>query len=202
MEFTIDRSDLMQSLGLAQGVVERRNTMPILANVLLEAEGDQLSISATDLEVHLKRTCSAKVKKTGSATVGARKLFELIRELGAGEVTIRSLDNDFVEVTSNRSKVKLVGLAPADFPTFPTGSSKGGTNIELAVESLQKAIDRTLFAVSTDDTRSHLGGVLLTATDGGFRFVGTDGHRLALADVDIGKSDKGSVETYDAPSRG
>jgi DNA polymerase-3 subunit beta len=194
MEFTIDRSDLMQSLGLAQGVVERRNTMPILANVLLEAEGDQLSISATDLEVHLKRTCSAKVKKTGSATVGARKLFELIRELGAGEVTIRSLDNDFVEVTSNRSKVKLVGLAPADFPTFPTGSSKGGTNIELAVESLQKAIDRTLFAVSTDDTRSHLGGVLLTAADGGFRFVGTDGHRLALADVDIGKSDKGSVE--------
>ncbi|MEO2167673.1 MAG: DNA polymerase III subunit beta, partial [bacterium] len=105
MELTIDRADLIQSLGLAQGVVERRNTMPILANILLEAQDDQLSISATDLEVHVKRGSPAKVKKPGLATVGARKLFELVRELGPGEVSLRSLDNDFVEITSNRSKV-------------------------------------------------------------------------------------------------
>lgn len=193
MEFTIDRADLIQGLGLAQGVVERRNTMPILANVLLQAQGDSLSISATDLEVHVKRTTSVSVKTDGSATVGARKLFELIRELGPGEVTIRSLDNDFIEVTSKRSKVKLVGLAPADFPTFPQGSGKDATTIELAVEALQVAIDRTLFAVSTDDTRAHLGGVLLTPQGKGFRFVGTDGHRLALADLETGGS-SGSVD--------
>lgn len=186
MELTIDRADLIQSLGLAQGVVERRNTMPILANILLEAQDDQLSISATDLEVHVKRGSPAKVKTPGLATVGARKLFELVRELGPGEVTLRSLDNDFVEVTSNRSKVKLVGLAPADFPSFPQGADKDGTTIEMAVESLSRAIDRTLFAVSADDTRPHLGGVLLTAHETGFRFVGTDGHRLALADLEIG----------------
>lgn len=194
MEFTIDRADLLQSLGLAQGVVERRNTMPILANILVEADGEHLAVSATDLEVHIKRGCAAKVKTAGTATVGARKLFELIRELKPGEVTLRSLDNDFVEITSNRSKVKLVGLAPSDFPNFPQRSSKSGTTIELAVESLSQAIDRTLFAVSSDDTRAHLGGVLLTAHEGGIRFVGTDGHRLALADLEVGDSGGDAIE--------
>ncbi len=179
MEFSIDRGEFTQALALTQGVVERRNTMPILANVLLEA-GEDLSIAATDLEVHIKRRCGAKVAQAGSATVAARKFYELVRELAPGDVTIRLLDNHFVEVTSGRSRVRLVGLPAEDFPTFPQADGSSDSSFTIDVEILARMIDRTLFAVSTDDTRAHLGGVFLTGSDELMRFVGTDGHRLAL----------------------
>src|SRR5215831_4442003 len=109
MEFSIDRGEFSHGLSLAQSVVERRNTLPILANVLLEANGG-VSIAATDLEVYVKRSCPATVRKPGSATVGARKFYEFIRELkSSNEVTVRLLENQFVEVISGRSRVKLVG---------------------------------------------------------------------------------------------
>jgi DNA polymerase-3 subunit beta len=195
MEFSIDRGEFTQALGLTQGVVERRNTMPILANVLIEAD-ETLSISATDLEVHLRRRCGAKVKTAGSATVPARKFYELVRELGQGDVTVRLLENNFVEVTSGRSRVRLVGLPAEDFPSFPQGEKGASKAFTIDSETLCLMIDRTLFAVSTDDTRAHLGGVLLIGSEEGLRFVGTDGHRLAKFDqpmTGVKTPDKGLI---------
>ena len=195
MEFSIDRGEFLQSLAPTQGVVERRNTLPILANVLLEARKD-LSVAATDLEVHIRRHCNAKVKHEGAATVGARKLHELVRELKPGEITVRSLENQFVEVVSGRSRVKLVGLPAADFPAFPPADAKEKPTFTVPAETLATMIDRTLFAVSTDETRAHLGGVYLTSTNDALRFVGTDGHRLALVDQpvkDARESEKGII---------
>lgn len=180
MEFTLDRGEFIEGLGMTQGVVERRNTLPILANALLDARGKALSIAATDLEVHVKRRLSAKIRTPGAATVGARKFYEFIRELKPGEVTVRLLDNNFVEVVSGRSRVKLVGLPAADFPAFPEAEGKGAPRFEIATDTLARMIDCTLFAVSTDEIRPHLGGVLMAAGPDFLRLVGTDGHRLAL----------------------
>ncbi len=182
MDFSIERTELVQALSVTLGVVERRNTMPILGNVLLQADDDHLSVSATDLEVHVKRRCTAKIKTKGAATVPARKLHELVRELPQGEVRIRSLDNEFVEVVSSRSRAKLVGLPANDFPSFPHAETKGALSLEIAGAALRRLIDQTLFAVSTDDTRAHLGGVLLQVRGGALCFVATDGHRLALCE--------------------
>lgn len=184
MEFSIDRGEFTQALALTQGVVERRNTMPILANVLLEA-GEDLSIAATDLEVHIKRRCGANVAQAGSATVAARKFYELVRELRPGDVTVRLLDNHFVEVVSGRSRVRLVGLPAEDFPSFPEANANQDLSFTLPVEGLCRMIDQTLFAVSTDDTRAHLGGVYLCGEGENLRFVGTDGHRLALVEETV-----------------
>jgi DNA polymerase-3 subunit beta len=181
MEFSIDRSEFLHGLSLAQGVVERRNTLPILANVLLEADAT-LFVSATDLEVHVKRRCAAKVQSKGAATVGARKLYEFVRELKPGEVVVRLLENQFVEIVSGRSRVRLVGLPAGDFPTFPQSGETGSMTLSLPGKELARMIDRTLFAVSLDDTRTNLSGVHLSATKGALRLVGTDGHRLALVD--------------------
>lgn len=180
MEFTVDRGELLQGLADMQGVVERRNTLPILANVLIEVSGSGLSVAATDLEVHVKRRLAARDRRPGAATAGARKLYELVRELKPGDVTIRLLENHFVEIVSGRSRVKLVGLPASDFPAFPEREEKGAATLEVGCESLARKIDCTIFAVSTDETRPHLGGVLLSTHQGFLRLVGTDGHRLAL----------------------
>jgi DNA polymerase-3 subunit beta len=183
VEFSIDRSELLESLALTQGVVERRNTLPILANVLLEARGESdLTVVATDLEVHISRSCKASIRSPGAATVGARKLYEFVRELRPGDITLRLLENQFIEVSAGRSRVRLVGLSAADFPAFPRGEEREGMTLVMPAEQLARLIDLTLFAVSTDETRAHLGGVYLCGGEGVIRFVGTDGHRLALAD--------------------
>lgn len=200
MEFSIDRAEFLQSLAPTQGVVERRNTLPILANVLLEAKSD-LTVAATDLEVHIRRRSNAKVKTQGAATVGARKLHELVRELKPGEITVRSLENQFVEVVSGRSRVKLVGLPATEFPAFPQSESKGTPTFTVPAETLAQMIDRTLFAVSTDETRAHLGGVYLTSSDEALRFVGTDGHRLALVDQPV-KNARASEKGIILPRKG
>ncbi|MEI8357370.1 MAG: polymerase subunit beta [Pseudomonadota bacterium] len=182
MEFSVDRGEFLEGLGLTQGVVERRNTLPILANALLDVSGGDLAIAATDLEVHVKRRLPAKIKKAGAATVGARKFYEFVRELKPGEVTVRLLENQFVEVVSGRSRVKLVGLPASDFPAFPDAEANGAPRFEISCDALVRMIDCTIFAVASDDTRPPLGGVLMTAEEAGLRFVGTDGHRLALVE--------------------
>lgn len=184
MEFKIDRAELAQALMLTQGVVERRNTMPVLANVLFDARAeDGLSVVATDLEVHVRRQCEANVTTRGTATVAARKIYDFVRALKPGEVTVRLLENNFVEVVSGRSRLRLVGLPASEFPSFPRGDEKQAKKLSFAAPDLARMIDRTLFAVSTDETRAYLGGVYLCGGGNGLlRFVATDGHRLSISE--------------------
>ena len=128
MEFTIARDELLQGLYLTQGIVERRTTIPILANVLLESEADGIGIAATDQEIGVRRRCEAKVKKKGSLTASARKLYEIVRECSEGAIGIRSLENNWIEVSSGKSRFKIVGLDPKEFPAMPTVGAERDSN--------------------------------------------------------------------------
>jgi DNA polymerase III subunit beta len=182
MEFTIERDELLQGLYLTQGIVERRTTIPILANVLLESVADGISIAATDQEVGVRRRCEAKVKKKGSLTAGARKLYEIVRECPEGAIVIRSIENNWIEVSSGKSRFKIVGLDPKEFPAMPSAPpTQDGQSITVPSALLREMIERTVFAVSTDETRLNLTGILIERPEKGkLRAVATDGHRLGM----------------------
>src|SRR5881409_1560656 len=184
MEVTVRREDLVRGLHLAQGVVERRNTLPILSNVLIEPAGEGIALTATDTEVGLRRLVTAEVRKKGAVTLNARKLYEITREVSAEEVVLKSAQAGWVEVLAGRSKFKIVSLDPKDFPQLPLGTdAPQGATLAIAAGTLREMIDRTLFAVSSDETRFNLSGVFLgNEGDGVLRMVATDGHRLAMVD--------------------
>src|SRR5258708_368318 len=119
MEFSVSKSALLNELSTTQGVVERKTTIPILSNLLVEAKGSQLIITATDLELSIRTSCEAKVKKEGAGTIPAKKLLELVRLLPEGEIKFKLLDNHWVEIVSDRKKYKLVGMAKENFPALP-----------------------------------------------------------------------------------
>src|SRR5512139_2902064 len=120
MEFTIARDELVQGLYLTQGIVERRTTIPILANVLMESAEDGVTIAATDQEIGVRRRCDAKVKKKGALTTGARKLYEIVRECPEGAILMRTLDNNWIEISAGKSRFRIVGLDPKEFPAMPS----------------------------------------------------------------------------------
>lgn len=181
MDLSIPRESLLQGLYFAQGVVERRNTLPILANVLIEATQDELLITATDMEIGVQWRCKAAVKKRGAITLNARKLYEIAREIPAEKVTVRSTGEGVAELTGGRSRFKMVSLDPKEFPELPFGTETDGAKLKVTGTLLAGMIDRTVFAVSTDETRFNLSGVLFEVSGPGeVRMVGTDGHRLAL----------------------
>jgi DNA polymerase-3 subunit beta len=182
MEFMIEREELLQGLYPTQGIVERRTTIPILAHVLLETGNDGVTIAATDQEVGVRRTCDAKVKKKGSVTTGARKLYEIVRECPDGAITLRSLENNWIGISSGKSKFKIVGLDPREFPAMPTAvQDKKSKPSEIPGALLAEMIQRTIFAVSTDETRLNLSGVCIERPEAGkLRMIATDGHRLSM----------------------
>jgi len=182
MDFTIERDELLQALYLTQGIVERRTTIPILANVLFEAVGDGVTIAATDQEVGVRRRCSAKVKKKGALTTGARKLYEIVRECPEGTLAIKSLENNWIEIAAGKSHFKIVGLDPKEFPAMPTAAAeRDGQSFTVPSALLKEMIERTLFAVSLDETRLNLSGIFVERPQAGkLRLVATDGHRLSM----------------------
>jgi DNA polymerase-3 subunit beta len=182
MEVSVKREDLVRGLYLVQGVVERRNTQPILSHVLIEQSDDGVALVATDMEVGLRCLLPAYAKKRGATTVNARKLYEIAREVTAEELTLRASTEGWVEVIAGRSRFKVVSFPPKDFPELPLGAGVGGgTQLRVAAGTLREMIDKTLFAVSTDETRFNLSGVYVEAAEAGtLRMVATDGHRLAL----------------------
>src|SRR5579864_4085949 len=191
MELVIERAVLQSSLSLVQGIVERRNTVPILGHVLLEPDGASLRLAATDLEVGIRTEIPCRVDKKGSFTLNARKLFEIVREAEGAEVAIKSLDNDWVELKCGRARFKMMGLDPRSFPAMPSQSSKaaeGGHKpvkgeLKIAALILAGMIDKTIFAVSPDEARYNLSGVYVEAPGpGSVRMVATDGHRLSMID--------------------
>jgi DNA polymerase-3 subunit beta len=188
MDVSVKREDLVRGLYLVQGVVERRNTLPILSNVLLEPAEEGVALTATDQEIGLRGLVPAQVKRKGSVTLNARKLYEIAREVTAPEVVLRTAQAGWVDVVAGRSKFKIVSLDPKDFPELPLGpDAPGAVAIRIAAGTLREMIDKTLFAVSSDETRFNLSGVFMTGGDeGALRMVATDGHRLALIDRQVG----------------
>ncbi|HVC45113.1 MAG TPA: DNA polymerase III subunit beta [Candidatus Binataceae bacterium] len=193
MELVIERVALLNSLAMVQGIVERRNTVPILGHVLLEPEAGKLKLSATDLEVGIRTEVACKGSDKGGLTLNARKLFEIVREAEGDEVAFKSLDGDWIELKCGRARFKMMSLDPRSFPAMPAAKAvtdaaqktvKGDLKAPAAV--LAAMIDKTLFAVSPDEARYNLSGVYIEAPTAGMtRMVATDGHRLAMVDREI-----------------
>jgi DNA polymerase-3 subunit beta len=187
MRVTVERSHLLKSLGHVHRVVERRNTIPILSNVLLRAEGARLLLKATDLDVEITETVTADIGQAGATTVPAQILFDIVRKLPDGaEVALDTGDGAQLALRSGRSKFTLQVLAESDFPDLATGEFS--TRFTLTASALKKLIERTQFAISTEETRYYLNGIYLhVITVAGkpmLRAVATDGHRLAQAQID------------------
>lgn len=190
MGIVVERQSLMNGLALVQGIVERRNTVPILGHVLIEPDAQSIRLAATDLEVGISTQVPCKSGKEKSLTLNARKLFEIVRETEGEEFSINSLDNDWVELKCGRSRFKMMGLDPRSFPAMPSQSSKSEAPrksvkaaLTISASVLATMIDKTIFAVSPDEARYNLSGVFLEAHDAGkARMVATDGHRLAMID--------------------
>jgi len=177
LEITISRAELLRELTAAQSVVERKTTIPILSNFLFEAEGDRLTITATDLDQSIRTSCAAKVKKPGACTIPARKLFEYIKLLPEGDISIKLMDNHWVQIRAGRSNTKMVGMARANFPAVPEFPTTGA--VKIALPSLRNMISKTIFAISNEESRYTLNGALLVLKAESMAMVATDGHRLA-----------------------
>jgi DNA polymerase III subunit beta len=197
MGLVIERASLMNALGLVQGIVERRTTVPILGHVLLEPNSGSLVVSATDLEVGIRTEVACGAGKEKSLTLNARKLFEIVREAAGDEVKLESLDNDWVELKCGRARFKMMGLDPRSFPAMPSQAAaksegtaaKKGVKAELPIDAavLGVMIDKTIFAVSPDEARYNLSGVYVESPAAGkARMVATDGHRLSMIERDVG----------------
>jgi DNA polymerase-3 subunit beta len=181
MEFTVKKFDLLEELDLAQGVVERKTTIPILSNLLIEAKGSSIVITATDLELSIRTSCEAKVKKEGVATIPAKKLLELVRLLPEGEIRFKLLDNHWVQITCDRKTYKLVGMSKDNFPALPNFPH---ALVKIPARILADEITKTVFAISLEESRYTLNGALLVLKPGSLTMVATDGHRLAIVETD------------------
>jgi DNA polymerase-3 subunit beta len=180
MELVVRKNDLLRELQLFQGIVERKNTIPILANVLMEAAADEVRMLATDLEVGLRTRCAASVSRPGSLTLPAKKFFEIVRALPDTDVRIEQ-QNSTVTVAADRFDSKMQTLPREDFPTVPEA---GGTaTATLPGKVFREMVARTQFAITSEDTRYFLNGAQLVLTAGSMTLVATDGHRLALVTV-------------------
>ena len=179
MEVVLDRDQLLRGLQMVQNIVEPRQTLPILANVLLEADGDAVKITATDLEVGARVSLPAKVGAKGGITVSARKLGEIVKELPAAALALKVGEHASVSLRCGGVSYKLVGMAPDDFP--PVVPASPSAWLTLGAKALREMLSETSFAVSHDETRYALNGILFSIQPKELKLVATDGHRLAMA---------------------
>ncbi len=188
MKLTILKSEFLRGLGRIQSIVEKRNSMPILANVLLDApkkgKEARLILSATDLEVGIRSQHPADIAAAGALTISAKKLFEIVRELPDEKVEIEATANSYLEIRCNRSRFTLAGTAAEEYPTLPEFSPE--KTVAMPASVLSAMIDCTMYAASVDETRYNLNGVYFEVLgEGAIRMVATDGHRLACVDRTI-----------------
>jgi len=190
MEIQVERDPFFRALQLVQNIVEPRQTLPILANVLLETFEGGLRIAATDLEVGARVTVPAEVRKTGGVTVPARKLVELVRELPSRPLELSVRENSWVHLISAPASFRLVGLPAEDYP--PIEGAQGDGWVEIAGQRLRAMLARTSFAMSHDESRRFLNGVYVRVKGKELRMVATDGHRLALVRQEIAQGEEAS----------
>ncbi len=182
MEFTVRRSELLKELDLAQGVVEKKATIPILSNVLLEATESELCLSATDLDLGLNCGCPAHVKVSGASAVPGKRLLEIVRSLPESDIHVKVLENHFVQLKCERSSFKLTGMTKDNFPSLPA-APKPVVTIPAGV--IATMIHRTAFAIANEESRYTLNGALLLLKPDRILMVATDGHRLAQTEREI-----------------
>jgi DNA polymerase III subunit beta len=189
MEFVVRRNDLLRELQLFQGIVERKNTIPILANILVEAQNDQVRFLATDLEVALRSKCAASVAKGGSLTLPAKKFYEIVKSLPETDIRVEE-DKGGVKVAADRFDSRIQTLPREDFPTLP--ASSGSPTAVLPSAALREMVAKTHFAITGEDTRFFLNGALFVMKADSMSLVATDGHRLALVTVPRNGGDHGN----------
>jgi DNA polymerase-3 subunit beta len=180
MKVRVNRAKLLAELIPMQGIVERRTTIPVLSHLLLRADGDRLFLAATDLDVSLTSSTEAEVVGEGSIAVQARKFMEIVRSLVGEDVDLGLENGQRLQISAGKSRFKINGLSPDDFPTLPEVADE--TRIELPFAQLKDMIGKVIFAVSTEESRFQLNGALLQIKGGSLEMVATDGHRLALVE--------------------
>lgn len=184
MKISVEKKDLISVLSKTQNIVEKRNTMPVLINILLVVEESHLQVFATDLEVSLTDRIDVKVSQPGKLAVNAKNLFDIVRELDEDLIHLEAKSNHRLQITQRKSVFNIVGLGAEEYPVFPTFQSKDFMTIESSVFS--DMIDRTIYSVSNDETRYHLNGVYFEQNEEAgktkLRMVATDGHRLSVVD--------------------
>src|SRR5579883_1813808 len=182
MELKIEKGTLLSGLYLAQGIADRKSTMPILANVLLRTEGrEKLLVAATDLNVTVTAELPAKVTAEGGITLGARHLHDIVKSLPGDSLNLKRGDNQYADIKAGKVEYKVVGMADRDFPRLPNHHEVEFSKVDVA--TLRDMVNKTFFSISTDETRYHLNGVLFDCDGAGAkaraRMVSTDGHRLS-----------------------
>jgi DNA polymerase III subunit beta len=185
MQFSVSKNALLKELNLLQGIVEKKSTIPILSNVLIETADSRITLVATDLDVSLQTECAAEPAQAGSIVLQARKLFDIVRNLPESEIQFTKEDNDWVRIVCASSNFRIVGQAKEHFPSTPK-SEKGGAVIPAT--TMHGLINRTAFAITQEESRYALNGALLLLAEGRLQMVATDGHRLALAASNIESS--------------
>ena len=187
MQFSISKDILLKGLSKIQSIIEKKTTLPILTNVLLEAKEGNVDIIATDLEVVIKGSYEGNISKEGSITVSAKKLFEIVREMPQGEINIKTNEKNWLEITCENAQFKIVGLSADDFPILPNFSDEDFNTIPANL--LAEMIDKVQHAISLDETRYYLNGVFFQTFDEeekpSLRLVATDGHRLAMMENEL-----------------
>jgi DNA polymerase-3 subunit beta len=182
MEFSVSKADLVRELGLTQGVVEKKTTIPILSNILLETDHDQIWLTATDLELGIRCACPARVKKEGAGTIPARRLLDYVRLLPDADLQVKLAENQWASFICGRSRTRIAGMSRESFPELPQ-MPEPLAQIPLGV--LSQMIGSTIFAISAEESRFTLNGALLILRENGLAMVATDGHRLALIERQV-----------------
>ncbi|MCP3176186.1 DNA polymerase III subunit beta [Desulfuromonas sp. KJ2020] len=191
MHFTISKDCFLRGLGKVQGIVEKRNTIPILSNVLIEAKNNEVIFTATDLEVGIQTSYESNVKDPGKITVSAKKIYEIVKELPDYEISFKSKDNSWIEIKCNKSIFNIVGLSSDEFPYFPEFDNINF--IDINSEIIKEMLEKTSFSISNDETKYNLNGIFIKKINIEsiikLRFVSTDGHRLSLIQKNIEMGD-------------
>jgi len=182
MEFTVSKANLVRELSFSQGVVEKKTTIPILSNVLIEASGDRITLTATDLELGIRTSCPARVKKQGSTTIPARRLLDYVRLLPDSDIDVKVAENQWASITCGRAKTRIAGMSRESFPELPEMPE---VLAEIPAKMLSTMIAKTIFAISAEETRFTLNGALFILKPDGLVMVATDGHRLAVVEKQL-----------------
>jgi len=179
MEFTVSKADLVRELNLSQGVVEKKTTIPILSNVLVEAATDRIHLTATDLELGIRSSCPARVKKPGAGTIPAKRLLDYVRLLPDADVEVKLQENQWASLVCGRSRTRIAGMSRESFPELPQMPE---VLAQIPVHVLASMIAKTIFAISMEESRFTLNGSLLLLKNSGLTMVATDSHRLAMVE--------------------